>query len=225
MAYIWENYNYERRFEVDIENTSSYVEIWDDGGESIKVNVLKRFENIFFPEGIIKDSEDFKELEYKYRNIDKYKWISNILLHYLAQLDLLKGITRKEEMIQMKNKEVHKYLNDELNSFFLRLNQENQYKILNLLVEKEKRENRVSLFDTALKELFGTVQIYDDSYDEIIYIYVDAEENEYNQKMYELIKTLFKDMFVQDYVMWKNQHPGIIEIEKTMKIGLISVNM
>ena len=166
MAYIWENYNYERRFEVDIENTSSYVEIWDDGGESIKVNVLKRFENIFFPEGIIKDSEDFKELEYKYRNIDKYKWISNILLHYLAQLDLLKGITRKEEMIQMKNKEVHKYLNDELNSFFLRLNQENQYKILNLLVEKEKRENRVSLFDTALKELFGTVQIYDDSYDE-----------------------------------------------------------
>lgn len=225
MAYIWENYNYERRFEVDIENTSSYVEIWDDGGESIKVNVLKRFENIFFPEGIIKDSEDFKELEYKYRNIDKYKWISNILLHYLAQLDLLKGITRKEEMIQMKNKEVHKYLNDELNSFFLRLNQENQYKILNLLVEKEKRKNRVSLFDTALKELFGTVQIYDDSYDEIIYIYVDAEENEYNQKMYELIKTLFKDMFVQDYVMWKNQHPGIIEIEKTMKIGLISVNM
>ncbi len=225
MAYIWENYNYERRFEVDIENTSSYVEIWDDGGESIKVNVLKRFENIFFPEGIIKDSEDFKELEDKYRNIDKYKWISNILLHYLAQLDLLKGITRKEEMIQMKNKEVHKYLNDELNSFFLRLNQENQYKILNLLVEKEKRENRVSLFDTALKELFGTVQIYDDSYDEIIYIYVDAEENEYNQKMYELIKTLFKDMFVQDYVMWKNQHPGIIEIEKTMKIGLISVNM
>lgn len=225
MAYIWENYNYERRFEVDIENTSSYVEIWDDVGESIKVNVLKRFENIFFPEGIIKDSEDFKELEDKYRNIDKYKWISNILLHYLAQLDLLKGITRKEEMIQMKNKEVHKYLNDELNSFFLRLNQENQYKILNLLVEKEKRENRVSLFDTALKELFGTVQIYDDSYDEIIYIYVDAEENEYNQKMYELIKTLFKDMFVQDYVMWKNQHPGIIEIEKTMKIGLISVNM
>jgi hypothetical protein len=225
MAYIWENYNYERRFEVDIENTSSYVEIWDDGGESIKVNVLKRFENIFFPEGIIKDSEDFKELEDKYKNIDKYKWISNILLHYLAQLDLLKGITRKEEMIQMKNKEVHKYLNDELNSFFLRLNQENQYKILNLLVEKEKRENRVSLFDTALKELFGTVQIYDDSYDEIIYIYVDAEENEYNQKMYELIKTLFKDMFVQDYVMWKNQHPGIIEIEKTMKIGLISVNM
>ncbi len=225
MAYIWENYNYERRFEVDIENTSSYVEIWDDGGESIKVNVLKRFENIFFPEGIIKDSEDFKELEDKYRNIDKYKWISNIILHYLAQLDLLKGITRKEEMIQMKNKEVHKYLNDELNSFFLRLNQENQYKILNLLVEKEKRKNRVSLFDTALKELFGTVQIYDDSYDEIIYIYVDAEENEYNQKMYELIKTLFKDMFVQDYVMWKNQHPGIIEIEKTMKIGLISVNM
>ena len=123
MAYIWENYNYERRFEVDIENTSSYVEIWDDVGESIKVNVLKRFENIFFPEGIIKDSEDFKELEDKYRIIDKYKWISNILLHYLAQLDLLKGITRKEEMIQMKNKEVHKYLNDELNSFFLRLNQ------------------------------------------------------------------------------------------------------
>lgn len=225
MAYIWENYNYERHFEVDIENTSSYVEIWDDGGETIKVNVLKRFESIFFPEGIIKDSEDFKELEDKYRNVDKYKWISNILLHYLAQLDLLKGITRKEEMIQMKNKEVHKYLNDELNSFFLRLNQENQYKILNLLVEKEKRENRVSLFDTALKELFGTVQIYDDSYDEIIYIYIDAEENEYNQKKYELIKTLFKDMFVQDYVMWKNQHPGIIEIEKTMKIGLISVNM
>jgi hypothetical protein len=93
------------------------------------------------------------------------------------------------------------------------------------LVEKEKRENSESLFDTALKELFVTVQIYDDSYDEIIYIYVDAEENEYNQKMYELIKTLFKDMFVQDYVMWKNQHPGIIEIEKTMKIGLISVNM
>ena len=100
MAYIWENYSGDNRYRVG-EKICPYIEAFNQRPPAINVNPLIRFARIFNASFRDVSGEVFA-FDALVENIRKegVDQIINVLFHYLAQLDRMKGLDTGQRLIE-----------------------------------------------------------------------------------------------------------------------------
>ena len=97
MRYIWENYTPEYYFSTKYNRSIlEAIQPYINEPNEISVNIKGRLENVF-------DSQISKLLDSSKHNDDYY----NIIIHYLAQLDLVLGTSRNHTAQTLHTRETH----------------------------------------------------------------------------------------------------------------------
>lgn len=203
MNYIWQNYSEKNTFKVAYEGFSPYLEISNNNyKDEIKVNVLIRFSGIFKDIDFIKNHGD----------------IDNVLLHYLAQLDLQKGLySRTLEMMIIKEDIQNNLYGKVVRELFNKVNDKNQEIILKYILKDIKNKQRKLLFQDIIKEIFPkSCFIFSKSNNEFI-LYLGEKETSENRIIINLLKELFLDVFFNVYITWE-YCIGIIDVDDSMRI-------
>lgn len=212
MAYIWENYLSTKKYCLGRE-ISPYMEILTESETACQVNPLIRFAEIFGnrePRQLI--SENFESGEF-----------DNVLFHYLALLDLLKGIDIKQIKADHLEEEIKQgAFGTCVGKDWDRLKVKDRNVILYVLLEKLESETPDHYFWQAVQKLFvETSMIYEKSTDRY-YCYICEQETDYNKLLMDIVTFLFWNIQCKLQIVWK-YHYGIIGSDDTMKISGIQI--
>lgn len=103
MSYIWSNYRKDAYFKLSFDGVSPYREADHSANPkdtTVRVNPYSRISHIILPKELIDqqngdENKDFFEnqLMQNYLSESKYADVANLLLHQMAKLDLLRGMT------------------------------------------------------------------------------------------------------------------------------------
>jgi len=206
--YIWENYTPSKKFYVGKEN-SPYIEILNDTKNIIEVNPLLRFGEIFA------ELDKIKSILLKTQDFE------NILFHYLALLDTLKGLDRKQIFLNYIDKEIQEgEWGEFVKQKWAEIQPNHKEVLLHTLYEQKDNANN---FFEVIKKLFDVASLLYEKSTETYYLYFnDNLALEYCKTLIEVVKFLFWDIQNHLEVVWKN-HYGIIGFEETMKISEINI--
>lgn len=224
MAYIWEDYKEENQFQVTDDNVSPYMEVWDKKGEIVPVNVFVRLYPYLFPESFVRDEASVNELLNQYGNSLRYEETANLLMHYIARLDRIKGLS----LVDIVKFRIYRDIRQGAYGLWLReafceLEQEKQWMILRYAAEYNLSGQRVTVYDAAVKQVFETVSMYYEKSSKITYLYIGKQRNEANERLLQIVDYLFKDINIKTEVMWQGEHFGIIGMDQTMRIGELAL--
>lgn len=206
--YIWSEYSKNTDYKVSFGKISPYMEMLFKEGNHAYVNIDFRFSDIFFPEANIEGQEGlFRE----YVEDDNYKDFANLMLHYLAKLDLMRGLTLVNVVanIELKAIEKGKY-GEVLRDNFAELNSNHQNILTRYLAEYDLNKQKESYLNQAIFNSFKGVKIYYENYTQITHFFIEEDNTDYNLNLLEIIKSLFKPIYIKIEIMW-NKHFGIIE--------------
>lgn len=224
MSYIWEEYSPENYFYIPEKKSSYYEEVWRKNGKNIPVNVFNRFGEIFYASTICEDRSFLYEVNKRYKNDDRFKEITNLIIHQMALFDRLAGITLEDIKMALVYDDIISGLYGDLVCDVVdSLQFEDLYIILKELVKNIDGKQSEVVFDEILHLLFGKVIFYKENSTEKTMIYIEKTGNEYRKKLYELVNYLFADMGLEIEVFWANEHFGIIGVDSTMKIDKLCV--
>jgi len=224
MGYIWEQYSPDNRYRIETEGISPYTEVWGNESGQIAVNVLYRFEEIFFPKKQMKDETAFRKQMELYEANPKYEEFANLLFHYLAQLERKTGMGKLECLIEQSYIEIMEgRYGEKFREKFVGIDKRRQFILLKNLAIYDEKNQRETMIGSALQETFGWVQLYYENTTGMIHIYINQGETEENKLIYEAICYLFQDIGTKMEVMWRGQHFGIIGMEEVMKIDGIGI--
>lgn len=203
MSYIWKDYSDQNTFRIAYEGFCPYLEIYNDENKNdIKVNVLIRFADIF------KDMNFFEQ----------HSGFDNILLHFLAQLDLQKGIYKSTIETMIIREDIEKGLyGKNVKNMFDSIDIKKQEIILKYILKDVKNKQKRLIFVDVVKEIFkNSCFIYSKSTDKFI-LHIGDTKNCERKIIIDLLKELFLDVFFDLYITWENGI-GIIDLDETMII-------
>ncbi len=215
MAYVWQEYHKQNRYNINLEKTSPYMEVWDTGDkENISVNPFFRISELIFP---YSDPEKICELYQKYKSEGNYEDILNLIIHEIAQTDRLYGADLFFFFGEIEKRRILKgqYGCECMELFNGISDPDKQEVILRYLVKYDLRYQKETVFDAALNALFSGVRMYYENSTGHVHIFIGEKKTEENLRVYALASLLFKDIFVEDEVTW-NCHFGIIGFDDTM---------
>lgn len=220
MSYIWNDYSWKNRFKVSYTNVSPYMEVWDRDKEQIYVNILYRLGSFLIPKAILDSSEKLERQMERYICDERYGDIANLVMHYIARSDLLRGISLTDltKWICLEEIQEGRY-GQKARHMFNGLKDRERESILRYLALYELDAQRKTVFDSALYEIFGTIRLYYENSTKTVYIYIGEKKNEYSSMVFDVCCYFFKDAGVKAEVMWKGQHFGIMGTAPTMIIG------
>lgn len=206
--YIWSEYSKNTYYEVLTGKISHYFEQFEKKDNTAYVNIDFRFADIFFPEQNIENQE---ELFRKYLEDNNYKDFANLLLHYLAKLDLSRGLTLVDIVanIELKAIENNKY-GENLKNNFNKLNSKHKEILTRYLAEYDLNNQKESYLNQVIFNSFKGVKIYYENFTQIMHFFIGESETLYNLNLLEIIKCLFKPIYLKMEIMW-NTHFGITE--------------
>ncbi len=203
--YIWENYTPYKKFCVG-EKISPYVEVLNDISNIIEVNPLLRFEKIFAVLKEVKDcSIETQEFE-------------NIIFHYLAYLDMLKGMDKKQIFFNRLEEEIQAgYWGKFVQEKWKEIQPHHKEVILYTLYQQKDNS-----FFEAIKKLFAVASLVYEKSSKTYYLYLGASITEERQILLNVTKFLFWDIQNKLEIVWKN-HYGMIGFDETMKLSEIQI--
>ena len=212
MAYIWENYSSANEYCVgEGRDISPYFEILTESNAKMRVNPLIRFSAIF--------SEVF---ELKKFEINTSK-VENILFHYLAMLDRIKGFDENELFAEYFDEEIRNgYYGKELLCKWDKISVSDRKKLLHVFKLKNSNDFEDNYFFQAIQKLFKIVSIIYEKNTKAYYLYIGENETKKKSLTLDVAKLLFWDIQCELRVIWKN-HYGIIGIDDTMYISQITI--
>lgn len=224
MAYIWNNYSKDKEYKVATSGISPYMEVWNPDDKIVLVNIFYRLCEILLPFSG-KDAENkINRLLGLYEEEGRYIDFVNIILHYIAQMDLIKGITVQDLLsFEIYGEIINGYYGQHIKECFGKVRHKDRVVITRYIAKYDTGKQKEIQFDALLKAVFGRVVLYYDKPLDILYIYIDAEKNGYNQNLYNLSEYFLKDIDVKTEVLWKGGHFGIIGIDNTMEIDKLSL--
>lgn len=224
MAYVWEKYNTDNYYYIPKYKQSYYEEIWRNNGRYVPVNIYNRFSDIFYPIEFSDNQAMLREAERRYKDDDKFKDITNIIMHQLALWDRLEGITLEDIEMSLLYDDIREGLyGNKIKNEIERLEFDDLYIILKELVKSKMEKNSKVLLDEVLHLLFGKVIFYRENSTGKTLIYIEQIRNEYRERLYEIAIYLFSDMELEIESFWANEHFGLIGNESTTKIGKIRI--
>lgn len=208
MNYLWQNYDIENEFYIDIKPYSPYLEIGHFKDKKIGVNPLLRFHEVFAP--LFESST--------YMASDSHKAIENCLLHYLAQIDLNSGVHKVSLLEDNLNIEIKQgHFGQKARDIYLKLNEYEKHIILIYLQRHEAAQGIKSFFFDAVETFFPKTKSYYNEFEEKFLLCIPTSENDHNNKLMELLILLLLDMEVKLEVFW-DSHFGIIGEQETMRL-------
>lgn len=213
MSQIWQDYDKQKRYIVDTNPVSPYVEVFNNRGQVVKVNPLLRFSEILLP--LCQPQEGLNE--------EAREEIQNWLLHYLAHLDRLQGVTAralKREAIEADIRE-GRYGQDVQQNYKCLPADEKAILLQAVLHYEEGTMNGRSVYRLTLQRFFPGARVYYQEDDEFL-VYIPAAKSDINEKKVRLLELLFLDWLLETKVFWQ-RHFGIIGYEPTMHIGAIAI--
>lgn len=235
MSYIWTNYDKNSFFKVDTNKISPYLEAEfsrDFSKKTVLVNIKYRVQDILIPPVWIKsqsNNETTIELtEMQLMNLYEYNPyygdVGNIVLHYMAQLDLTRGITSLDltcylEELNILNGCYGTTVKDAFSSFC----EKDKNIILSNLVSYNKNNQREVQFFTVLLDLFQSVTQYFEESTEITHFYINKPNTKYNNSLLQVVEHLLKPLTATIEVMWERECFGLIELDNTMIIDKIAI--
>lgn len=216
MAYIWENYSEEKRFRVGT-CISPYLEIAFPDGAGGDVNPLLRFSEIFQP---LEELPAIAQPDCPYSQKEE---LENILFHYLAGLDRLRGLDEKQIRVNALEREIMAGSFGALCAeHWRKLTEHDQRAILYTLAERFENETAEHWFSRAAQRLWGYVSILYEPATELYYVYICARETEYTAILMDVVMHLFWDMRCNFRITWL-YHYGVIGADDSMRISEIQI--
>lgn len=213
MDYLWRNYSPKTRYELDpsLKHSTPSVEVSFRKDALAIINPLPRFADIFH--------NWLKQRDLWANQNEKMQELSNFLLHFLAQIDLVSGISSTlifED--ELERALLNGNYGENIGKLFCNLTRERQLTVIDFLRRQENSKGRKLYFREALKEIFPCAKIYFYNPDKIFLICLPQEENITDSNCVSLLVNLFLDVTDKWQIYWR--HPfGIIEQEHTMRIN------
>ena len=222
--YLWTASGKNIKF-ISEEGYSPYLEINGDFlnefrmENEIKVNPFIRFNSIFsnFLE-IFQETE-----EEKYKEIRK-KFIHEVLM-CLREMDYITGTTIVDIYCEKILKDIEGgVFGDELMADFKKLMEEEKNAMVLLYYDKiVTGKEGFDVFSNGIKCFFPDSIIYQKKYErKKVVIYINREKKKENRNKVKIMENLFLPLGVKVKYYWKN-HFGVINVEKTLKLGEVSV--
>lgn len=222
--YLWAGSGKNIKF-ISEEGYSPYLEINGDFlnefrlENEIKVNPFIRFNSIFssFLE-IFQETE-----EEKYKEIRK-KFIHEALICF-REIDYVTGTTIIDIYCEKILKDIEGgVFGDELMADFKKLTEEEKNAMVLLYYDKiVTGKERFDVFSNGIKYFFPDSIIYQKKYErKKVVIYINREKKKENRLKVKIMENLFLPLGVKIKYYWEN-HFGVINVEKTLKLGEVSV--
>lgn len=178
----------------------------------VEVNECYRFYEIFKDLFNI-NVEESKELR---------EVLLDILLHYLGELDLKRGLCKTEVYKKFLMKDiVNKVFGEELANKIHHFEKEECDTLLNGLITLYNTGVSLQLFNKILRKVFKNSIVYSNKEKpKDMYIYLDEVWNKKLQNKIDLILDTFLPIDMKPLIFW-NQHFGILGLNNTMRMDEI----
>ena len=214
MSKIWQNYDIEKQYIVDVNPGSPYVEIYNSRGKVVKVNPLLRFSKIFLP--LCQKNTNLSE--------KKSQIIQNCLFHYLVHIDRLQGTTIhsfQEEMIE-QDISCGKYGEKVKSCYECLTVYERTVLLAAMLAHQENPFYNRSIYRLTLQRFFPGARVFYYQKEDTFLVYLPYDKNEQREKKVILLQLLFLDWVLKVRLFWQ-WHYGVIGDKLTMRIGNIAI--
>lgn len=224
MSYIWNDYSWENQFRVSQDRVSPYMEVWDREGPLVFVNIFYRIYEFLMPRELFDCAEDVNRQMELYIRDERYKDMANLIMHYLARMDGLKGLRLSDimERICEREMEAGRY-GEKARAEFAGLDQREREIILRYLAKYNLDVQRETVFDGVLRALFHELRLYYENSTDTVYVYIGDEKSQYHSRVFELCRYLFMDVGIKAEVMWKGEHFGVLGVDDSMIIGKTAI--
>lgn len=234
MSYIWSNYREDSYFKLSFDGVSPYREADHSANPkdtTVRVNPYSRISHIILPQELIEQEDDDEnkdffenQLLHNYLSESKYADIANLLLHQMAKLDLLRGMTTIDGYCLMEEISINQgRYGDSLKNDFPTLKEQHKdiilYHLASYNLEKQRNMHLIPL----LCDLFPRVEHHFEVSTQIFHIYIPSPKNDYHEGLFRVAETLFKPITAEISIMWEYQCFGLIEEEQTMVIDQIGI--
>ncbi|MDR0468508.1 MAG: hypothetical protein LBH09_00865 [Peptococcaceae bacterium] len=181
-------------------------------GEPIEVNAFYRFSHVF--EALLREDMD--------ANPELQETLFDILMHYLAILDLRSGLCRAEYYMQFLIEDVEGGLYGKRNAESLKSFRGKDKRLVAAeLVRMYKTGSSMRLFARLLREIYPDSIVYLDTRGvRELLVYVGKKQTEVLTDQIALLCDLFVPADYSVKLFWEH-HFGLIDIPETMEIGQI----
>jgi len=180
----------------------------------IEINPLVRFDHIFqrLLHVGLEGSEEFKE------------YLLDLSLHFLCDIDLYKGITKKEIYIHVIQSELAKGVyGDNIGEQFSLLSIQDKKAIATLLLTQIEIGISLSLFRKATNKLYENALLYQMKEEpNRILLYLGMANTPERSAKTELLISLFSPIQYETRVFW-DCHFGVLTTDETMRLGAIEI--
>ena len=182
--------------------------------QHMEINPYYRFDEIF------KDlfhPDNLTDLELR-------EYLLDIVLHFLADIDRMQGMNKREYYVRfiLKEMEMNVFGERVRDNLYALTKKEQEIVVLNLL-RLYQTGDAIYLLKDTLKKLFKHCVFYvrSEEHDELL-LYIAQKKTERNASKVQLIQELFLPVSFHMEVYWE-YHFGIIGTEETMKLDQIAL--
>lgn len=228
MNYIWDiivNFRQNGRKEKDVKfleakSYSPYMELsdpsinFDKVEETIEVNPYYRFYEIF---------KDLFNVNFE-EDVELRDTFFDIVIHFLADIDTLQGMTKREFYIRFVLEDFEKgVLGARIKDSFDIFNYREKIIIVENLIKLYKTGQALYLLKNTVRSIFKNSTIYAnyEAKDQLLF-YIPYKRSETNEAKMALIEEFFLPIKFKTEVFWE-EHFGVIEVYETMKIDSIAL--
>ncbi len=200
--------------EINLEELN-YLELEKNKINEFSINPYYRYFDIFMSLLDI-GKENYKELKEE---------LFNVYCHFLAQLEIRKGMTKVDYYLKFVDEEIKNgaFTYEFSEKFYNLFDKDEQEKIFYLIYYNYLNENNLENFCKGVQQIFVNSIIYDfkENNKEII-IFISNKNNEKNLGKIEILKELFLPLGINVILFWE-KHFGLLENDDTMIIDNISI--
>ena len=251
MAYVWTDYDENKKYKIASHNFIPGVEVANSKSKEIDVNVLPRLFPYLFPIGAIVDSDKiikiskenesvesddrieflFQRLVEKYETNPFYQQLFNLLIHAYAQMDRKRSMQLIDVLIDMYRERImnNAYGNKAVD-VFSRCSAAQQHTILRFLVKSRLSNGRHNYYGEVLSHIFHDINIYFEKNTKLVHIYIDVDKDDViddssinNEELLSLVDFFFKDIAIDTRVMWRGELFAVIDIPEMMVIDKMGI--
>lgn len=152
------------------------------------------------------------------------KWIFDIYMHYLTELEYRSGVTYQEYLLRSYWSDIEEgCYGDELKDAFSGLTEDEKYIIANSLYQQSNTGESVERFtDTLVAVLHNGIVYKNELNEKELYFYINNKKNEVDISKISLVQQLFQPIDYELRIFWE-QHFAVLGEEQTMQIGEIEL--
>ncbi len=251
MAYVWTDYDENKKYKIASHNFIPGVEVANSKSKEIDVNVLPRLFPYLFPIGAIVDSDEIikiskenesvesddrieflcQRLVEKYETNPFYQQLFNLLVHAYAQMDRKMSMQLIDVLIDMYLEKIkNNVYGYKAAAIFSHCSVDQQHTILRFLVKSRLSDGRHNYYGEVLSHIFHDIKIYYEKNTKLVHIYINADKDDVienslsnNGELLKLIDYFFKDIAINTRVMWRGELFAVIDIPEMMVIDKMGI--